>query len=279
MAGRVEGKVAFITGVARGQGRAHAVRLAQEGADIIGVDLCADVDTVDYPMATAADLAETVALVEKLGRRIVTAVADVRDEDALRTAVDAGVAEFGRLDVVVANAGISGGGAATETLDAHAWRTLLDIDLTGCFLTAKVAIPHLVAGGRGGSIILTSSMLGLKGQGWMAAYVSAKHGLVGLMRSLANELAGQLIRVNSVHPGNVRTPMVDNESLRRMLRPDLANPTIDDAAAVLGGLHLMPVPLIEAVDVANAVLFLASDEARYITGVALPVDAGATAKG
>ncbi|MBL7501736.1 mycofactocin-coupled SDR family oxidoreductase [Frankia sp. CNm7] len=279
MAGRVEGKVAFITGVARGQGRAHAVRLAEEGADIIGVDLLADVETIGYPMASAADLAETVAEVEKLGRRIVTAVADVRDEAALAAALDAGATELGRLDIVVANAGVSGTAAATDQLDLTAWRTLLDIDLTGCFLTAKVAIPHLVAGGRGGSIILTSSMLGLKGQGWMAAYVSAKHGLVGLMRSLANELAGQLIRVNSVHPGNVNTPMVDNESLRRMLRPDLDNPTIEDAAAVLGMLHLMPVPLIEAVDVANAVLFLASDEARYITGVALPVDAGATAKG
>ncbi|MBL7492240.1 mycofactocin-coupled SDR family oxidoreductase [Frankia sp. AgB1.9] len=279
MAGRVEGKVAFITGVARGQGRAHAVRLAEEGADIIGVDLLGDVDTVDYPMATPDDLAETTAAVARLGRRIVTAVADVRDEDALRAAVDAGVAELGRLDIVVANAGISGSAAATDQLSLRAWQTVLDIDLTGCFLTAKVALPHLVAGGRGGSVILTSSMLGLKGQGWMAGYVSAKHGLVGLMRSLANEFAHALIRVNSVHPGNVRTPMIDNPSLRGMLRPDLENPTIDDAAAVLGALHLMPVPLIEAVDVANAVLFLASDEARYITGVALPIDAGATAKG
>ncbi|MBX6388220.1 MAG: mycofactocin-coupled SDR family oxidoreductase [Frankia sp.] len=279
MAGRVEGKVAFITGVARGQGRAHAVRLAEEGADIIGVDLCAGVDTVGYPMATEEDLAETVALVEKLGRRIVTSVADVRDEDGLRAAVDAGVARLGRLDIVVANAGIAGTASPTEALDQNAWRTLLDINLTGCWLTAKVSIPHLVAGGRGGSITFISSMLGLKGQGWMASYVSAKHGLVGLMRTLANELAEQMIRVNSVHPGNVRTPMVDNEHLRRMLRPDLPEPTIDDAAEVLGAFHLMPVPLIEAVDVANAVLFLASDEARYITGVALPVDAGATAKG
>lgn len=279
MAGRVAGKVAFITGVARGQGRAHALRLAEEGADIIGVDLLADVDDVGYPMATPDDLAETTDAVAKLGRRIVTSVADVRDEEALRAAVDAGVAELGRLDIVVANAGVSGTAAATDQLSLQAWRTVLDIDLTGCFLTAKVTIPHLVAGGRGGSIILTSSMLGLKGQGWMAGYVSAKHGLVGLMRSLANELAHQLIRVNSVHPGNVNTPMIDNPSLRGMLRPDLENPTLDDAATVLGPLHLLPVPLIEAIDVANAVLFLASDEARYITGVALPVDAGASAKG
>jgi SDR family mycofactocin-dependent oxidoreductase len=279
VAGRVEGKVAFITGVARGQGRAHAVRLAEEGADIIGVDLLADVETVGYPLASQEDLAETVSLVEKLGRRVVTSVADVRDEDQLRAAVDAGVGELGRLDIVIANAGISGTASATDQLSLKAWQTVIDIDLTGCFLTAKVAIPHLVAGGRGGSIILTSSMLGLKGSGWMAGYVSAKHGLVGLMRTLANELAHQMIRVNSVHPGNVRTPMVDNPSLVGMLRPDLESPTIDDAAAVLGGFHLMPVPLVEAVDIANAVLFLASDEARYITGVALPVDAGATAKG
>jgi (+)-trans-carveol dehydrogenase len=274
-AGRVAGKVAFVTGAARGQGRAHAVRLAEEGADLIAVDLCADVDTVGYPGATEADLAETVAQVAKLDRRIVAAKADVRDIDGLRTAVDRGVAELGRLDIVVGNAGISGDGMPTEMLAEDAWATMLDINLTGVWHTAKAAIPHLA---EGGAIVLTSSMLGLRGGGYLAHYASAKHGLVGLMHALANELAPRSIRVNSIHPGNVRTPMIENEHFYRSLRPDLAEPTLDDVAAVIGHYHLLPVPFIEARDISNAVLFLASDEARYITGVALPVDAGAVAK-
>jgi SDR family mycofactocin-dependent oxidoreductase len=275
--GRVAGKVAFITGAARGQGREHAVRLAEEGADIIAVDLCEDIEGINYPGATDADLDETAALVEKLDRRIVTAKADVRDVESLRDALQQGIDELGRPDVVVANAGISGSPAPAAMIEEAAWQTMLDINLTGVWHTIKVAVPHM-SDGRGGSIILVSSMLGLRGGGYMAHYASSKHGVVGLMNSLANELAPQWIRVNSIHPGNVRTPMIDNEKFHRTLRPDLAEPTMDDTAAVIGHFHMLPVPVFEARAVSNAVLFLASDEAQYITGAALPVDAGAVAK-
>ena len=275
--GRVAGKVAFITGAARGQGREHAIRLAEEGADIIAVDVCDDIDGVGYPGATEADLDETAALVEKLDRRIVTAKADVRDLEGLRAALQRGVDELGRPDIVVANAGISGVPAPAALIEEADWQTMLDINLTGVMHTVKVALPHM-SDGRGGSIILVSSMLGLRGGGYMAGYASAKHALVGLMNSLANELAPQWIRVNSIHPGNIRTPMLDNEWFHRTLRPDLAEPTMDDAAAVIGHFHMLPAPLIEARAVSHAVLFLASDESQYITGAALPIDAGAVAK-
>lgn len=275
--GRVAGKVAFITGAARGQGREHAVRLAEEGADIIAVDVCGDIDTVGYPGATEADLDETVALVQKLDRRIVAEKADVRDLDGLRAALQRGVDELGRPDVVVANAGISGAPSAAAQIDEVAWQTMLDINITGVMHTVKVALPHM-SDGRGGSIILVSSMLGLRGGGYMAAYASAKHAVVGLMNSLANELAHLWIRVNSIHPGNIRTPMIDNEWFHRTLRPDLAEPTIDDVAPVIGHFHMLPAPIIEARAVSDAVLFLASDESKYITGATLPIDAGAVAK-
>ncbi|HET7667922.1 MAG TPA: mycofactocin-coupled SDR family oxidoreductase [Mycobacterium sp.] len=275
--GRVAGKVAFITGAARGQGREHAVRLAEEGADIIAVDVCGDIAGAPYPGATEADLDETAALVEKLDRRIVTAKADVRDLEGLRAALLRGVDELGRPDVVVANAGISGSPAPAALIEEADWQTMLDINLTGVWHTVKVAVPHM-SDGRGGSIILVSSMLGLRGGGYMAHYASAKHAVVGLMNSLANELAPQWIRVNSIHPGSVLTPMIDNEQFRRTLRPDLAEPTMADAAEVIGHFHMLPVPFFEARAVSNAVLFLASDESRYITGAALPVDAGAVAK-
>lgn len=274
--GRVAGKVAFITGAARGQGREHAVRLAEEGADIIAVDVCADIDGVGYPGATEADLDETAALVEKSGRRIVTAKADVRDLDGLKAAVEKGVAEVGAIDIVIANAGISGTPAPAAMIERSAWQTMLDINLTGVWQTVAAALPHMTNGG--GSIILVSSMLGLRGGGYMAHYASAKHALVGLMHSLSNELAPQWIRVNSIHPGNIRTPMLDNEQFRRMMRPDLPDPTVDDAGEIVGQFHMLPKPLIEPRAVSNAVLFLASDEAQYITGAALPIDAGATAK-
>ena len=275
--GRVAGKVAFITGAARGQGREHAIRLAEEGADIIAVDLCADVDAAGYPGATEADLDETAALVEKSGRRIVIAKADVRDIGGLQSALQQGVDELGRPDIVVANAGISGTPAPAAMIEEGAWQTMLDINLTGVWHTAKAALPHM-SDGRGGSIILVSSMLGLRGGGYMAHYASAKHAVVGLMHSLANELAPQWIRVNSIHPGNIRTPMLDNEQFRRMMRPDLPDPTVDDAGEVVGQFHMLPAPLIEPRAVSDAVLFLASDESKYITGAALPIDAGAVAK-
>ncbi|MBX9641844.1 MAG: mycofactocin-coupled SDR family oxidoreductase [Mycobacteriaceae bacterium] len=274
--GRVAGKVALITGAARGQGREHAIRLAEEGADIVAVDVCADIDGVAYPGATDGDLADTADLVEKSGRRVVTAKADVRDLQALRTAVAQGVDALGPLDIVVANAGISGVPAPAAMIEESAWQTMMDINLTGVWHTVKVALPHMTNGG--GSIILVSSMLGIRGGGYMAHYASAKHAVVGLMNSLANELAPQWIRVNSIHPGNVLTPMLDNDWFVRTLRPDLPNPTVHDAGEIIGQFHLLPKPLIEARAVSNAVLFLASDEAQYITGAALPVDAGAVAK-
>ena len=275
--GRVAGKVAFITGAARGQGREHAIRLAEEGADIIAVDVCGDIEGAPYPLATEADLDETAALVEKLDRRIVTAQADVRDLEALRDGLQQGMDELGRPDIVIANAGISGSPAPAALIEEAAWQTMLDINITGVWHTIKVAVPHM-SDGRGGSIILVSSMLGLRGGGYMAHYASAKHAVVGLMNSLANELAPQWIRVNSIHPGNILTPMIDNEQFHRTLRPDLAEPTMADAAELIGHFHMLPVPYFEARAVSNAVLFLASDEAKYITGAALPIDAGATAK-
>src|SRR5215212_7511366 len=241
--GRAAGRVAFITGAARGQGREHAVRLAEEGADIIAVDVCGDIEGVGYPGATEADLDETAALVEKLDRRIVAEKADVRDLEGLRAALQRGVDELGRPDVVVTNAGISGVPSPAASVDETDWQTMLDINLTGVMHTVKVALPHM-SDGRGGSIILVSSMLGLRGGGYMSAYASAKHELVGLMHSLANELAPQWIRVNSIHPGNILTPMLDNDHFRRTVRPDLAAPTMADATQVIGHFHLLPKPVI-----------------------------------
>jgi len=273
MTGRVEGKVAFITGAARGQGRSHAIRLAQEGADIIAVDISAQVGSVPYPMATPEDLAETVKEVEALDRRIVAAQADVRDFGALKEALDDGVAQLGRLDIVCSNAGISSFGQAHE-LDETTWRDVIDINLTGMWHTCKAAIPHLVAGGRGGSIVITSSDAGLKAYPNLAHYVSAKHGVVGLMRTLALELAPHFIRVNSLHPGTVDTDMIQNEATYRLFRPDLRDPGAHELADAGRAINALPIPWLEPVDISNAVLFLASDEARYITGVTLPVDAG-----
>jgi (+)-trans-carveol dehydrogenase len=273
MTGRVEGKVAFITGAARGQGRSHAITLAREGADIIAVDLCAQIGTVPYPMATPEDLAQTVKEVEAAGRRIVATQADVRDYDALKQALDDGVAQLGRLDIVSANAGIVSYGTLAE-LPEQTWRDMIDIDLTGVWHTAKAAIPHLRAGGRGGSIIVTSSEMGLRGLPNTGHYTAAKHGVVGLMRTLALELAPDFIRVNSIHPTTVNTPMVMNSATYRLFRPDLEDPTADDMAEASRAVNALPIPWVEPADISNAVLWLASDESRYVTGITLPVDAG-----
>jgi SDR family mycofactocin-dependent oxidoreductase len=278
MAGRVAGKVAFITGAARGQGRSHAIRLAQEGADIIAVDLAGQVATVPYPMATPEDLAETVKEVEALDRRIVATQADVRDYGALKAALDDGVAQLGRLDIVSANAGIFSFGTLEE-LDDTTWQDMIDVNLTGVWHTAKAAIPHLRAAG-GGSIVLTSSTAGLQALPNTGHYNSAKHGVVGLMRTLALELAPDLIRVNSVHPTAVDTDMIQNPATYALFASDLpeAERTKDALAPRFQGLNVLPIPWVEAVDISNAVLWLASDEARYVTGVTLPVDAGLTIK-
>jgi (+)-trans-carveol dehydrogenase len=279
MQGRVAGKVAFITGAARGQGRSHAIRLAQEGADIIAVDLAAQVASVPFPMATPDDLAETVKEVESLDRRIIASQTDVRDYGALKKALDHGVAELGRLDVVSANAGIGSIGRVEE-LPEQSWQDVIDTNLTGMWHTAKAAIPHLKAGGRGGSIIFTSSTAGFKALPNMGHYVAAKHGVIGLMRTLALELASDMIRVNSLHPTTVDTPMVQNASTYALFAPDLAEKdrTRERLAERFQALNVMPIPWVDSVDISNALLFLASDEARYITGVPLPVDAGATLK-
>jgi (+)-trans-carveol dehydrogenase len=279
MTGRLDGKVAFVTGAARGVGRSVAVRLAQEGADIIAVDLAAQIDTVAYPMATPEDLTETVRQVEALGRRIVAAQVDVRDYASLKTALDGGVAELGRLDIVSANAGIFSAGLL-EGLSETTWNDMLDVNVTGVWHTAKAAIPHLRAGGRGGSIVLTNSVGGMKAMPMLGHYVAAKHAVVGLMKTLALELAPEMIRVNSVHPTVIDTPMVQNAAIYALFAPDL--PVEDRTPEVIGprfaSQNALPINWVDPIDVANAILFLASDEARYITGVTLPIDAGALIK-
>jgi len=279
MAGRVEGKVAFITGAARGQGRAHAVRLAQEGADIIAVDICKKIDTVDLIAAsTPEDLAETADLVKGHNRQIYTAEVDVRDYDALKAAVDTGVEQLGRLDIIVANAGIGNGGQTLDKTSETDWTAMIDINLTGVWKTVKAGVPHILAGGNGGSIILTSSVGGLKAYPHTGHYVAAKHGVVGLMRTFAVELGAQNIRVNSVHPTNVNTPLFMNDGTMKLFRPDLENPGPDDMKVVGQLMHTLPIGWVEPEDIANAVLFLASDEARYVTGVTLPIDGGSCLK-
>jgi SDR family mycofactocin-dependent oxidoreductase len=266
MTGRVEGKVAFITGAARGQGRSHAVRLAEEGADIIAVDILRDYDTVSYAMATEADLELTVKEVEKLGRRIVATQADVRDVEGLTAALDAGVAELGRLDIVSANAGICSS-QRWDQVTPQLWADTIDTNVTGIWNTITASIPHLIAAG-GGSIICTSSVAGMKGLPFFTPYVAAKHAVVGISKSMANELARHNIRVNTVHPAGVLTPMVGGLTLTDQLADDPA----------LGPIFMnsLPVEMVEARDVSNAILFLASDEARYVTGLEFTIDAGAT---
>ncbi len=279
MGGRVEGKVAFVTGAARGLGRAHAVRLAQEGADIIAVDVCKRISSnEDIPAASPEHLAETTDLVKNLGRRIVAEEVDVRDYDALKQVVDSGVEQLGRLDIVVANAGIGNGGATLDKTSEADWTDMIDVNLAGVWKTVKVAVPHLLEGGRGGSIILTSSVGGLKAYPHTGHYIAAKHGVIGLMRTFAVELGQHNIRVNAVCPTNVNTPLFMNEGTMKLFRPDLENPGPDDLAVAAQFMHVLPVGWVEPEDVANAVLFLASDESRYITGLPVTIDAGSMLK-
>ena len=274
MSGRLQGKVAFISGAARGQGRAHAVRMAEEGADIIAFDAAGPVPSQGAPAASVADLDETVRQVEKLDRRIVAHRADASDLDAVTAVLDQGLTEFGRVDIVVANAGVQGNPAPIAQTSAEEWQGVLATNLTGVFNTVRAAVPHLIDGGRGGSISLVSSSIALRAQPGLGPYGSAKTGVIGLMRALALELGEHSIRVNSIHPTTVNTPMLINDINFRLFRPDLENPQLEDVVPVYRTLNVLPVPWVEAEDIANAVIFLASDEGRYITGVALPVDAG-----
>jgi SDR family mycofactocin-dependent oxidoreductase len=271
--GMLEGKVAYITGAARGQGRSHAVRLAEEGADIIAMDICATPSTVSVPGATPEDLEETAALVEKTGRKVVARQGDVRDVEFLAATAREGVAELGRLDIVVANAGIWGVGLEEPSGFAdrqRVWQESIDIDLTGVFNTLEATVPILVEAGNGGAIVLTSSTAGLKSMAInslaQTAYTAAKHGVVGLMRNYAVELAPHMIRVNSIHPTSTATPMIMN---------DVTDAYLEEHPELAGLMaNLLPVPAVDPVDISNGVLFLVSDLGRYVTGITLPVDAG-----
>jgi SDR family mycofactocin-dependent oxidoreductase len=275
--GNQTGKVAFITGVARGQGRSHALRLAKEGADIIGIDICADIASVTYPMASHADLEETERLVKELGRNIVVRVADVRDRDALQRAFDEGVAEVGPVDIILANAGVW----SIENdpkLRQQAFQDSIDIMVTGAFNTLDVAVPSMVERNAGGSILITSSTAGLKAAirdysvatGGRLGYTTAKHAVVGLMRAYANILAEYNIRVNTIHPTGVNTMMIMNDSFAR----HAAEQPVDASQFS----NALPIGVLESEDVSNAVAWLCSDEARYITGTTFVVDAGFTVK-
>jgi (+)-trans-carveol dehydrogenase len=273
--GLLDGKVAFVTGAARGQGRSHARRLAEEGADIIAIDACATPGWLSYDLASEADLARTVKEVEALGGAIIARRADVRDLGAVRAVLDEGVAEFGgRLDIVCANAAIISQPAPTWEIDLDQWRELVDVNLTGVFVTLKAAIPHMIAAGNGGSIALTSSGAALISGAGLGDYKVTKAGVLSLTRTLACELAEHFIRVNALCPTAVDTPMIQNESLYRSFRPDLENPGREDVKAGFQTMNLLPIPWVDPVDVSNAIVWLASDAARYITGITLPVDAG-----
>lgn len=266
--GKLDGKVAFITGAARGQGRSHAVRLAQEGADIIAVDICAQLGSVHYPMGTEDELQQTVEEVKSLGRRIVARQADVRDVSSLRQAFEEGTAELGPVDIVLANAGIGAGGAAVP--EEQEWDEVIAVNLTGVWNTGRVTIPSMIERGKGGTVVLTSSTGGLIGVGIPTAgflgYTAAKHGVVGLMRSWANYLAPHSIRVNSIAPTAVRTPMAHDGNLEAIME---TNPALGHALT-----NAMPVDLVEPLDISNAITWLVSDDARYVTGSVIAVDAG-----
>ncbi len=284
--GRLEGKVVFVTGAARAQGRAHAVRFAREGAAVVAVDICDRVRTVPYAPATSADLEETTRLVEAEGGRIVAERCDIRDSAGLDAAVAKGLAEFGRIDCLCANAGISSVGTAdgadvaltmSHAMDEEAWTTMLDVNLTGAWRTARAVVPQMIERGEGGSIVFTASTAALTGFPNQGHYCAAKHGLIGLMRSMANDLAPHSIRSNAICPSAVDTPMIDYPAMNEMFRPDLEHPTHEDAAAGFDAINLLPTPYVESEDISNAYVYLLSDESRYVTGTALPVDTGQVA--
>ena len=273
MSGELDGRVAFITGAARGQGRAHAVRLARDGVDIIGVDICANVATMTYPNATGSDLEETARLVEKEGRRMLARKADVRNYTELVSAVDEGVEQFGRIDIIIANAGIVRIGSESDDFLAD-WNDVIDTNLTGVYHTVRAALPTMRAGNSGGSIVITSSTAGIKGTASLYAsgnaYAAAKRGVVALMQSLASYLAPEWIRVNTIHPTGVRSGMTENDTMRALMEHAAAG----GANAISGMQNALPVEMLDPEDVANAVAFLVSEQAKFITGIQWPLDAG-----
>ena len=277
--GVVDGKVALVSGAGRGQGRSHAVRLAQEGADVIAVDICADpLQTLSYSLSSEEDLDETVRQVQATGRQVVKVIADVRSLEQMLQAVETGLRELGKIDIVCANAGIGTWAVAWEMTEQQ-WSEMIDINLTGVFNTLRAALPSMVQRGEGGTLVLTSSTAGLRAYQNTAHYTAAKHGVIGLMKVLAQECGPHRIRVNAVCPTTVRTPLVINDSTFELFAPDKENPGEDDVREAFEGLNILPgVAWIEPSDVSDAVVFLCSDAAKYITGVALPIDAGNTVK-
>ena len=254
------------------------MRLAEEGADIVAVDICRPIETVPYDLGTEEELAETVALVEKTGRRAIAARADIRSSDELDQAVAEAKEAFGKIDILVSNAGIWSLSHESWNLDEGTWQTMIDINLTGQWKTTKAVVPTMIEQGTGGAITITSSSIGLKATTGNVHYTSAKHGVIGLMRTLAHELGPHGIRVNAVCPTTVDTTMIKNEALYDLFRPDLEHPGFEDCEEGLIGLNIMPVATLDPRDVSNAISWLVSDDARYVTGIALPVDVGSTAK-
>lgn len=273
---RFTDKVVLVTGAARGQGRSHAQHFAREGADIIICDVATDIDTVPYGLGTADDLAETAKLVEAEGRRCLSMVADVRDASQLASVVRTALADFGRIDVLVANAGIAGISSIAEMSD-EMWDTMVDVNLTGVFKAIRAVLPHMIERHQG-RIVATSSIAGRLGAPNIGHYVAAKWGVIGLVKSTALEVADKGITVNAVAPTSVDTKMIMNEAFQRLFVPDVEHPTRAQVEAAYARLHPMPVPWLAPADVSAAVLFLASDEARYITGEVLPVAAGWNAR-
>lgn len=272
------GSVALITGAARGQGRSHAVRLADEGAHIVALDACVAFDSIAYSFPTLEDLDETARIVRERGRRIIALQADVRERAQLDRVVEEAISEFGHVDIVVANAGIYAFGQPFWNIPHQQWRDTIDVNLTGVWNTASAVVPSMIQSGRRGSVIVISSLNGLKGGAKFADYISSKHGLIGLVKAMANDLAEHHIRVNAICPTSVNTPMFDNEAMYRFFRPDMSKPRHDDIVEASQAMHLLPEPWVDPIDVSNAVAWLASDEARFVTGIALPIDLGSTAK-
>lgn len=276
--GRVSGKVALVTGAARGQGRSHAIELAKEGAAIVATDVgVGTLPGVEYPVGTSEELEETARMVREVGGKIVIAEADTRDADAVQAVVDAGIAEFGYIDVVVANAGVFTWGAAAE-LSWPDWHTVVDINLNGTWNTVRAVLPSMIARGKGGSIMMTASQIATRGQSNAVAYAASKAGIVGMMRALAAELAQHNIRVNTIHPSTVYSPMILNEPVYKVFRPDLENPGVEEMEAELRPFHMLPVAALDPIDVSHAVVYLASDESRYVTSLRFAIDAGSTQK-